>query len=208
MAFQPGQEILTNEEPFSHVIGKKYRSQYCDWCVKEEAIGQKLKKCSKCKEVYYCNRTCQRKAYATYHKSECGKLKNIPSDIFPSLADVSARLRDTIIFMGRTIKKVQNGGDKMIAKLPDGTKRSFADLMSHEEEIQNVHANLTATFKTPWCQTFFEGATYEYLVSIYGKITINQHGILSPTLDACIGDALYIGAAAIGKKQSKNFVKF
>ena len=198
MAYRPGQEIITNEEPFSHIIGKKYRSQYCDWCAKKEAIfaiDQKMIKCNKCNEFSYCNLECQRKAYAAYHKSECGKLKKIPSDIIP-------RMRDILIFMGRTIKKVQNGGDKIIAKLPDGTKRRFADLMAHEEEILHVHTDLIATFKTPWCQTFFEGATFEYLVSIFGKITINQHGILSPSLDACIGDALYIGAAAIGKKHA------
>ena len=64
MGYQLGQEILPLEEPFSHVVNNKYRSKFCDWCIQaEEGSEVKLKKCTGCKEVYYCNRECQQKAY-------------------------------------------------------------------------------------------------------------------------------------------------
>ena len=80
MEYQPGEEILEGEEPFSHIIKSQFRSEFCDWCIKkgdpnEEVI---LKKCTACKEVSYCNRDCQRKAFSAYHKQECSKLKTIP----------------------------------------------------------------------------------------------------------------------------------
>ena len=82
MGYQLGQEILPLEEPFSHVVNYKYRSKFCDWCIQAgEGSEVKLKKCTRCEEVYYCNRDCQQKAYTTYHKKECKKLKTIPSFI-------------------------------------------------------------------------------------------------------------------------------
>ena len=200
MGFQPGEEVLPKEQPFSHIINNKFRSTFCDWCIQEKESDKKLTKCHKCNEVFYCNRACQRKAYVTYHKSECGKLKTITSDISPEMKDV-------LIFMGRTIKKVQNGGDKLIAKLPDGTERCFDDLMSHEEEILQIHSETIAPFRTgtPWCQTFFGDASFEYLLRIFGKININKHGIISSKM-AHIGDALYIGASAIDHACSPNAI--
>ena len=107
MGYELGQEILPLEEPFSHVVNYKYRSKFCDWCIQAgEGSEVKLKKCTRCEEVYYCNRDCQQKAYTTYHRKECKKLKTIPSFIAPER-------RDVLILMGRTITKIQNGGDQV-----------------------------------------------------------------------------------------------
>ena len=43
----------------------------------------------------------------TYHKKECKKLKTIPSFI-------ASERRDVLILMGRTITKIQNGGDQVL----------------------------------------------------------------------------------------------
>ena len=108
MGYQLGQEILPLEEPFSHVVNYKYRSKFCDWCIQAEKGSEvKLKKCTSCEEVYYCNRDCQQKAYTTYHRKECKKLKTIPSFI-------ASERRDVLILMGRTITKIQNGGDQVL----------------------------------------------------------------------------------------------
>ena len=199
MGYQLGQEILPLEEPFSHVVNYKYRSKFCDWCIQaEEGSEAKLKKCTCCKEVYYCNRACQQKAYTTYHKKECKKLKTIPSFI-------ASERRDVLILMGRTITKIQNGGDQASVKLPNGVERKFDDLMSHEDEIAHVHKDLIAPFKKPWCQKWFGDVSFEYLLRLFGKITINQHGLYSSTCEV-IGPALYIGASVFDHACSPNAV--
>ena len=98
MGYKPGEEILKGEKPFSHIIASRYRSQFCDWCIKEEKSGHKLKKCTGCREVYYCNPLCQKEAYITYHKEECQKLKKIPSDM-------QQEVKKVMILMGRTITR-------------------------------------------------------------------------------------------------------
>ena len=131
MGYQLGQEILPLEEPFSHVVNYKYRSKFCDWCIQaEEGSEVKLKKCTRCEEVYYCNRDCQQKAYTTYHKKECKKLQTIPSFI-------AQERRDVLILMGRTITKIQNGGDQESVKLPNGVERNVIN-MCHNDELSST----------------------------------------------------------------------
>jgi len=200
MEYQPGEEILEGEEPFSHIIKSQFRSEFCDWCIKkgdpnEEVI---LKKCTACKEVSYCNRDCQRKAFSAYHKQECSKLKTIPQDI-------DSTIRDVLIFMKRTIKKVHNGGNLEIAKLPNGAERRYEDLITHQ--YQNFKGReIIILFHSPWCQNWFgKDVAFEYLMKIFGKITINQHGIFSPSLEL-IGNGLYIGASVLDHSCDPNAV--
>ena len=46
------------------------RNRICDWCNKRSET--KLQACGKCKFVFYCDASCQRKAWPT-HKQDCGK---------------------------------------------------------------------------------------------------------------------------------------
>ena len=56
MAFSIGDVIMKNQ-PFAHILEFSERSNHCDWCFKTT----KLKKCGKCKLVYYCQSSCQTK---------------------------------------------------------------------------------------------------------------------------------------------------
>ena len=56
MAFSIGEVVMKNQ-PFAHILEFSERSTHCDWCFKTS----KLKKCAKCKLVYYCQSSCQTK---------------------------------------------------------------------------------------------------------------------------------------------------
>ena len=201
MGYQLGQEILPLEEPFSHLVNYEYRSKFCDWCIQEEDGNEvKLKKCTRCEEVYYCNQACQKNAYTAYHKKECKKLKTIPPEIAPSI-------RDVLLLMGRTITKFHNGGDQTSVKLPNGVERKFDDLISHEDEISQKMSlySTVSLFKNPWCQNLLGGLSFEHLLRTYGKIMINQHGLYSSSCEV-IGYSLYIGASVFDHACSPNAV--
>ena len=209
MGFHPGQEIISKERPFSHIINNKFRSTYCDWCIQKRDPNSKLQKCSACKEVYYCNRYCQKEAFKSYHKEECARLKILAVEFVRDPSDNSAKINDLLIFMGRTIIKAKNGGDQIVVKLPDETERRFCDLVSHDKEILQSGTKLISLFKDEKgssIQQLLGDVSFEYLLMIYGKLSINQHAIMSPSLEEKIGTGLYIGASAIDHSCSPNAV--
>ena len=110
-----------------------------------------------------------------------------------------------LIFMKRTIKKVHNGANLEIAKLPNGTERRYEDLITHQ--YQNFKGReIIILFHSPWCQNWFgKDVAFEYLMKIFGKITINQHGIFSPSLEL-IGNGLYIRASVLDHSCDPNAV--
>ena len=66
-------------EPYAFVSRSELYRKICDNCL---SLGDSLQRCSACKMVYYCNQTCQKKAWGT-HKLECKYLKKM-SPIMPS----------------------------------------------------------------------------------------------------------------------------
>jgi len=51
--------------------------RFCDFCKKREFFSEqgetKLKRCSQCKKVWYCSRTCQKEDWGSGHRLVCGK---------------------------------------------------------------------------------------------------------------------------------------
>ena len=77
--YQSGQEVLRSQA-FAFIVYKTSKinktknfciSTVCDNCnLINESELEPLKRCTKCKWVYYCNRSCQKNAWKNYHE-EC-----------------------------------------------------------------------------------------------------------------------------------------
>ncbi|XP_011670741.1 histone-lysine N-methyltransferase SMYD3-like [Strongylocentrotus purpuratus] len=71
--FARGQCIL-EELPYAYTLHDDKRGLYCDFCLTKCST---LKKCTRCNDVSYCNKSCQRGDWARCHKQDCKTLKRI-----------------------------------------------------------------------------------------------------------------------------------
>ena len=100
MVYEIGEEVLQCRQPFIHVVKESIRPTVCDFCM--HSGSDTLKKCTVCKIVYYCQKSCQINAWKSYHKEECSYLKRFELEHFPELFQMVLRL----------ILKLNNGGHK------------------------------------------------------------------------------------------------
>jgi hypothetical protein len=68
----PG-NIIIDCKPLLHVIKDEYKGIHCDQCLKKI---DSLKKCSICKQFYYCDKNCQTIDWKISHKIECNLFSN------------------------------------------------------------------------------------------------------------------------------------
>ncbi|EDW78250.1 uncharacterized protein Dwil_GK16327 [Drosophila willistoni] len=183
-AIKRGQRILT-EKPFAFVLKSKYRQQRCDNCLEEG----KVRKCSNCRYVYYCNRACQTQAWLM-HKHECPFLKRSYPRIVPDAARMLCRL----------ILRLEHGGDLIRGYYTEHGSRKFRDLMSHYAEIKNdpkrlehlesLHAVLTDMMVDSPSTV----PNKTELMSIYGRLITNGFNILDGEMNS-IATAIYLGVS-------------
>ena len=69
--YKPG-DLIGNFESLVHCIKNEFKSQFCDNCRKR---SDQLKKCSKCNQMYYCDKECQQNDWKC-HKFECKVMRN------------------------------------------------------------------------------------------------------------------------------------
>jgi len=181
-----GREILQCL-PFAHVVALESREIVCDGCMRS-ASEKQFQKCSGCKAVYYCTVDCQRKAWISYHRSECKCLRKVSPKI-PT---------DTVRLMARIIFKLKEGGLKTFATLPDGTKRYFEDLMTHRSEIVKDSKRIEAFMS-------FFAVLEEYVpdlppktevLDIFGRVVTNTFNIMNDDYQST-GVGLYLAASVV-----------
>ncbi len=68
--YRAGDVIVSSHKPLVNIVMSEYKSQYCDYCLNDENEQTKLKKCSKCNFMYYCDSKCQKIDWKI-HKHEC-----------------------------------------------------------------------------------------------------------------------------------------
>ena len=184
MTYKPGEEILRCQ-PFSHVVSQALVAQICDACLKQSTNN--LQRCSGCKYIRYCGAKCQ-KASWTQHKEECQYLKKVSPKIPP----------DTVRLLARIIIKLKTGGSREIATLPDGSKRAFADLMSHQKEIIRDQHRMEAfnTYFEVLRQCFKDIIPKQEVFEIYGKVLINSFNIMNDDY-LPVGIGLYLAPSTL-----------
>ncbi|XP_062140263.1 histone-lysine N-methyltransferase SMYD3 [Drosophila sulfurigaster albostrigata] len=184
-----GTRILS-EKPFAYVLKSKYRLERCDNCLE----AGKVLKCSNCRYIAYCNRSCQQQAW-TLHKHECPFLKRVQPRIVPDAARMLCRL----------ILRLEHGGDLERGYYTEHGSRKFRDLMSHYAEIKNdanrlehldsLHAVLTEMMcdnKNSSSSSIVPNKTE--LMSIYGRLITNGFNVLDAEMNS-IATAIYLGVS-------------
>ena len=113
---------------------------------------------------------------------------------------------DMVRILIRTILKLKNGGDKEYATLPDGSKRYFRDLMSHQSEIVRDASRMKDfQFNYNLLQVWMKAKTPPKLdvLEIYGKLVINQFGISNESVEF-VGIGLYLLPSVIDHSCAPN----
>ena len=216
MAYKRGQEVFRDPKPFAYYVFPLYHKVVCDWCLKmceDEGI---LKACTRCKWVYYCDKSCQKEAWNSHHKSECKYLQkqNMPEKV-KEIFDGQSELRTLILELMRTILKLKNKGGEEFFQLPNGKKRHFADLMSNAEELWKQKEErkkfeffyfIYANFEV-WLGNIMP--SFDEFFDIYGKWRTNSSAICAMNLDdpsIIIAGGLYLGYSALDHSCDNNAV--
>ncbi|CAF0747117.1 unnamed protein product [Didymodactylos carnosus] len=115
-----GTVLISSLTPYVHVLKWSCESKLCSYCLLSSV---QLKRCLKCRLVYYCDKNCQRSDWFN-HRYECGFICHLDFDLF------RLYLR---LFLRTTFK--DNFYDEL--KL-----RQFYDCMTHMNDIQNDQQRL------------------------------------------------------------------
>ena len=152
MAYKRGQEVFRDPKPFVYYVQPNYRKVVCDWCLKMCENEGILKKCTRCKWVYYCDQSCQKEAWNSHHKSECKYLQkqNMPQLVKELFDGNSHSTQEAYVKLLKTILKLKKNGREEFFQLPNGKKRYLADLVSNTDKLRE---------DTDWYEFCF--STYE-----------------------------------------------
>lgn len=148
-----------------------------------------LKKCSKCRSVYYCDATCQKKDWNSAHKhDECKiyeKYFSEHTDVLPTLDRLLLKLNLRFAF--------GKGDCAEDIKIYDGTTRHLLDLEDHAGEIQadNKKMKHYERVKERLVKAGFEYRDECELFFLFAKICINSFSILDNSLNE-VGNGLFV----------------
>ena len=108
--------------------------------------------------------------------------------------------------MIRTVLKLKNGGEKQYATLPNGKKRYFHDLISHQNEIICDSTKMQDfQFSYNLLQVWFKDQVPSQIemLDIFGKLVINQFGISNESIEF-VGIALYLLSSVLDHSCAPN----
>jgi hypothetical protein len=85
-----GQDIAGAQDAYVYVVLSSESERRCHHCLTAQAD---LHRCSRCKKCWYCNATCQKRAWELWHKQECSVLSK------------NDKVTDSILLMARLLWK-------------------------------------------------------------------------------------------------------
>ncbi|GAB6023404.1 hypothetical protein CHUAL_008193 [Chamberlinius hualienensis] len=184
-------DLIASSKPFAYVLKSELNGYRCDYCLLRR---HDLKKCTGCNFVHFCDKPCQKSAWAD-HKLECSSLKNVYPRIPPP----------HVMLIARIIRKIKRRG-KEISEQVGNISRKFEDLKSHSEEIRGDRNRLEAFIAASFVLSKFldesELPSQKDLLEIFGKVVINSVCIM----DECneIGAGLYLGPSVFDHSCNPN----
>lgn len=184
--------VLYTSKTYAHAVALSEHGKQCEQClVSIEDQGIHLKKCAKCKIVYYCSVDCQSEDW-TFHKLEC--------KCFQAQVSIPSQ---TIILLSRLLQRHHRGDNNTVSETICGRKVVFNDLVHHVEDIMKDRRRLTEFgIIMEDLQTFLGEhlafPTLDEMLKIYGRVRVNAFKRDSHRLsDQQQGISLFLGLSAI-----------
>ena len=167
----PG-KVIVKEDACVAVVSQQNRRKLCDACFKAKDT---LLKCSKCKFVFYCGKSCQRKAWPV-HKIECECLLRAQPRKPTDLCLFTSRILLKFFLKTRTRNELNDNS-------------FISNLISNREHIEDTredmivaNAYVAKTFLGPVLKDLEIQA--KDIIDILCKITCNSFTIIDDELQA------------------------
>ncbi|CAG2101969.1 unnamed protein product, partial [Medioppia subpectinata] len=122
----PG-DVITEDMPIIHALHKESKGKYCDNCFKQ---SDQLKRCSKCLQIFYCSKECQKNDWK-YHKNECPLYLRDLTSVLSTTNWMRILLR---LFL--SVQKIPNFATKKY-RLFDGSDVSLRDIEVNASEVND-----------------------------------------------------------------------
>ena len=183
---------------YVYVISSEQKSSVCDGClatpnVVDNVAPTRLLRCSRCRQSYYCNSACQRKAWSL-HQLECKYLRKIQPQVPPAIVRLLLRLS----FKHRNLPDYRE-------QLPDGSSRGLTDLEMHKKEISasversEAFSSFLQVIRVCVGETFSSESLFEN----YCRLVINSTE-MTDMMGNSLGTGLYLGLSALDHSCSPN----
>ena len=196
-------------KPYVHCLSDKSRKcqKRCDYCTARVEKSSDLKKCSACKQQFYCQvvsasitlnifyldlQKCQKLAWTNgEHKSECKdfKTRGVPGE--------------TAVLFSRLLRRLEReNGDSDTCSVAEGDDVDVTALESIYEKLSTIEQTemgmflarlqATRTLSVPKCVK-----SARKLLNLCAQLKNNQFAICDDIQDSTVGSALYLNASMI-----------
>ncbi|TPX33983.1 hypothetical protein SmJEL517_g03204 [Synchytrium microbalum] len=183
-SFKAG-EVIYSEKPVVAQLNSP-TMDFCEYCLKDlSKLGpDDLVSCDHCDKAQYCCSTCQKTAWAEYHKFACAA-----TDLTEYTVESKSKIALMVLkFMGRVIKEDQEN--------PESASESTYSIFDHVDRLQFLELKPSATdekelamvlsafgTKVPQFDAFL---TMERYMMLKGRFIYNAIGISFPTTNTVL----------------------
>lgn len=185
--------VIITKKPYAHILTKDQRPFFCDQCIKRR---QSLSKCSGCKITKYCNRTCQKNAWAC-HKEECKALRQCGSKLPP----------DFVQLLGRILWKMNddNYGDSIDMTTVLDLESNYENLGQNGKEILGMYLSILPYY---WGNRPLPSSVSspKALLNLAAKVKNNSFAIMDTESHTDIGTGLYLSCNLLNHSCRPNCV--
>ena len=206
-------DLIVAADPFVFVLNPELRGQRCDHCLRKRSvllfccccsliciitcIRDKLKRCSGCSLLQYCDKKCQTADWKSYHKNgECDFYHKLSACADHKVVNFFQWNHYASVLL-RLFLLIRAKPDLMFRKfrLHDGNERCLNDLMDdeHDEDRSGMnplkfHLIYSALSQVDSCLIGLP--EFGFLKSLFHKLRINSFTITG--MEQRVGHALYI----------------